>query len=287
MIRLLTSDLPGFFKASRIPSLAIICVTQVLSALFLIDDYPEKYSMIQSLNFNLLISSTLMVAAGGFIINDYYDQKIDMINRPKKVIVGTKFRRRLAMLSHLILSFTGIAIGFLVDVKIGAIHIFSTGGLWFYSNHLRRLPIIGNLTISFLTSLTILIVAVFFQRHEPLIYIYSLFAFLTVFIREIIKDIEDVKGEAAAGCQTIPVVWGIRGAKVFIYLILAGGGFFLVSFLIAIDSQLVRYYFLFLIPVFGWFIYKLALSDRQKHYIQLRSITNLIILSGLVSMSLI
>jgi 4-hydroxybenzoate polyprenyltransferase len=110
---------------------------------------------------------------------------------------------------------------------------------------------------------------------------------LTVFIREIIKDIEDVKGEAAAGCQTIPVVWGIRGAKIFIYLIVAGGGFALVFFLIAIDSQLVRYYFLFLIPVFGWFVYKLARSDRQRHYQQLHSMTNLIILSGLVSMSLI
>ncbi len=287
MIRLLTTDLPGFIKASRIPSLLIISATQVFTALFLVTDFSNKHAIIYSFDFVLLIISTLMIAAGGFIINDYYDQKIDMINRPKKVVVGTKFRRRLAMLSHSLLSVTGIAIGLWLDIRIGAVHIFSTFGLWYYSNHLRRLPIIGNMTISFLTSLTLLIVAVFFRRHEPLVYIYGLFAFLTVFVREIIKDIEDVKGEAAAGCQTIPVVWGIRGAKIFIYLVIAFGGSFLLSFLLTTDSLLVRYYFLLLIPVFGWFIYKLAHSDRQQHYIHLRMITNLIILSGLISMLLI
>ncbi|MEQ8338302.1 MAG: geranylgeranylglycerol-phosphate geranylgeranyltransferase [Cyclobacteriaceae bacterium] len=287
MIRLLTTDLPGFIKASRIPSLLIISITQVFTAVYLVSDFSNKYSIIYSIDFILLIISTLMIAAGGFIINDYYDQKIDMINRPKKVVVGTKFRRRLAMLSHSLLSVTGIAIGFWLDIRIGAIHIFSTFGLWYYSNHLRRLPIIGNMTISFLTSLTLLIVVVFFRRHELLVYVYALFAFLTVLVREVIKDIEDVKGEAAVGCQTIPVVWGIRGAKAFIYLVIAAGGSFLVSFLLTTESMLVRYYFLLLIPVFGWFIYKLARSDRQQHYIHLRMITNLIILSGLISMLLI
>ena len=287
MIRLLTTDLPGFIKASRIPSLLIISITQSLTAVYLVSDFSDKYSIIYSIDFILLIISTLMIAAGGFIINDYYDQKIDMINRPKKVVVGTKFRRRLAMLSHSLLSVTGIAIGFWLDIRIGVVHIFSTFGLWYYSNHLRRLPIIGNMTISFLTSLTLLIVAVFFRRHELLVYVYALFAFLTVLVREVIKDIEDVKGEAAAGCQTIPVVWGIRGAKAFIYFVIAAGGSFLVSFLLTTESMLVRYYFLLLIPVFGWFIYKLARSDRQQHYIHLRMITNLIILSGLISMVLI
>lgn len=287
MIRLLTTDLPGFIKASRIPSLLIISITQIFTAVFLVSDFSEKKSIIFSIEFFLLIVSTLMIAAGGFIINDYYDQKIDMINRPKKVVVGTKFRRRLAMLSHSALSFTGIAIGFWLDIRIGVLHIFSAFGLWYYSNHLRRLPIIGNMTISFLTSLTLLIVAVFFRKHELLVYVYALFAFLTVLVREVIKDIEDVKGEAAAGCQTIPVVWGIRGAKLFIYLVIAAGGSFLLSFLLTTESILVRYYFLLLIPVFGWFIYKLAISDRQQHYIHLRMITNLIILSGLISMVLI
>ncbi|XOV92310.1 MAG: geranylgeranylglycerol-phosphate geranylgeranyltransferase [Bacteroidota bacterium] len=287
MIRLLTIDFPGFLKASRIPSLAIITITQILTAIFLVSNLPNKYEIIHSINFFLLIASTLMIAAGGFIINDYYDQKIDMINRPEKVIVGTKFRRRLAMLSHLFLSITGIAIGFWLDVRIGAVHILSAFGLWYYSNHLRRLPIIGNITISFITSLTLLIVAVFFRSHEPLVYIYSLFAFFTVFVREIIKDIEDVKGEAAAGCQTIPVVWGIRGAKFFIYMIIIAGGFLLLTFILTTESRLVQYYFILLVPVFAWFIYKLAISDRQQHYVHLRMITNLIILSGLLSMSMI
>ena len=230
MIRLLTRDLPGFLMASRIPNLFIISITQILAALYLIKNIPDVNQSIFSLRFFLLTFSTLLIAAGGYIINDYYDQKIDMINRPKKVVVGTLFRRRLAMLAHSFLSLAGIGVGFWLDIKIGAIHVFSAFGLWYYSNHLRRLPIIGNLTISFMTALTLLIVAVFFHSHQPLIYVYALLAFFTVFIREVIKDIEDVKGESAVGCQTIPVVWGIRGAKVFIYLMILAGTIFLVSF---------------------------------------------------------
>lgn len=287
MIRLIKYDFVGFLLASRIPNLLIIGSTQYLTAIFLVSDFSKKKNILGSLDFLLLTVSTILIAAGAYIINDYYDQKIDMINRPEKVVVGTKLRRRLAMAAHAGLSITGVCLGFLIKVEIGVIHIFSTFSLWYYSNSFRRLPIIGNLIVAFMSGLTLLLVPIFLGRNEPIVYVYAIFAMSIILVREIIKDIEDVKGDSTFGCQSIPVVWGIRGAKIFILLIIVGGGLFLVSFLIIIDNWLVRYYFMALLPIFIWFVYKLSLADRKSEFERLRNFTNLIIFTGLISMIII
>ncbi|REE01701.1 geranylgeranylglycerol-phosphate geranylgeranyltransferase [Marinoscillum furvescens] len=286
MIRLLRYDFVGFLRASRIPNLLIIGATQYLSAIFLVGDYAHKYEQIASMGFFLMVASTVMIAAGGYIINDYYDQKIDMINRPERVVVGTLFRRRLAMLAHFVLSVSGIALGFFLDVRVGAIHVLSVFSLWYYSNFLRRLPLLGNLIIAFLTGLTLLVVAVYLKNNAILIYVYAAFAMAIVLIREVIKDIEDVKGDAAFGCQSIPVIFGVRGAKFFIYLVCLGSAGLLVSYLVAVQNWWVRYFFIALGPVFLWFIYRLIKADRQRDYAWLIRFTNVIIFSGLVSMIL-
>ncbi|MFT6866702.1 MAG: 4-hydroxybenzoate polyprenyltransferase [Cyclobacteriaceae bacterium] len=284
MIRLIKYDFPGFLLASRIPNLLIIACTQYLTIIYLVADFHNKKITLTSFDFFLLVASTLMIAAGGYIINDYYDQKIDMINRPDKVIVGTLFRRRLAMAAHFALSLTGITLGFYIKIEIGVIHLFSTFSLWYYSNSLRRLPIIGNLIVAFMSGLTLLLVPVYLGKNEPIVYVYAIFAMTIILIREVIKDIEDVKGDATFGCQSVPVIWGIRGAKILIYLIILGGIFFLISFLILINNWIVRYYFIGLLPIFIWFVYKLANADRKIEYEELRSFTNLIIFTGLISM---
>lgn len=287
MIRFIKYDLVGFLQASRIPNLLIIGSTQYFALVFLTKPFYGKRELILSLDFFLLALSTASIAAAGYIINDYYDLKIDLVNRPTKVVVGTKFRRRLAMLAHLLLTLSGISLGFILNVKIGVIHIFSSFSLWYYSNSLRRLPIIGNIVISSLTSLTLLLVPVMIERHELVIYVYSLFAFSVILIREVIKDIEDAKGDAKFGVQSIPVIWGMRSAKVFIYLVIIGSVVLLVSFLVGIDNWLVRYYFMAMVPMFVWFVYRLAKADQKRQFSFLRNFTNVIILSGLLSMLMI
>ncbi|MFT7029548.1 MAG: 4-hydroxybenzoate polyprenyltransferase [Marinoscillum sp.] len=287
MNRSLKYDFLGFLIASRIPNLLIIGATQYMGGFFLIDHTETPFDIFFSPRFFLLVFSTVAIAAGGYIINDYYDQKIDMINRPQKVVVGTFLRRRLAMLSHLVLTATGIGVGFYLSIEIGAIHIFSSFLLWYYSNFLRRITLIGNLVIAFLPGLTLLLVAVYLKQNEVLIYVYALFAMGIVLIREVLKDIEDVKGDAAFGCESIPVIFGVRSAKVFIYIICLGSASLLVSFLFTVENWLVTYYFLGLVPVFLWFIYKLYFADKQIDYKYLVRFTNVIIFSGLISMILI
>lgn len=277
-------DTASFLIASRIPNQIIIGLTQATVAFFLLNR-----SSIEVLDFKfiLFLLSTAMIAAGGYIINDYFDQKIDMINRPQTVVVGTTLRRRLALLFHAILTIGGIILGFLLDPFIGAIHIFSSGALWTYSGILKRQLLIGTLTISFLTALTLLIVMVYFRQFSLLVVAYAMFAGVTIFIRESIKDVISVKGETAFGVQSIPIVWGFRGAKTVIYLAGLVSVSMMTFYLISIKNWNVRYFFVGVLVIAGWTFYKLSKADKLSDFEEIKKVIDMIIVLGLISMVLV
>src|SRR6185369_342689 len=160
----------GFLKLTRFWNLLIIALSQYFTAAFLIS--PEK---IWDFRLLLLSSSTMIIAAAGYIINDYYDVKIDLINKPERVVIGKQVARRYAILFHSMLSIMGTGIGFLLNWKIGIINFFSAFLLWWYSNDLKRQPFIGNFVVALLTGLSILLIDVLYQTRQPLIGIYSIF----------------------------------------------------------------------------------------------------------------
>ncbi|MEP5614004.1 MAG: geranylgeranylglycerol-phosphate geranylgeranyltransferase [Cyclobacteriaceae bacterium] len=277
-------DVIGFFIASRIPNLLIISYTQFATAKYLMGMSSRN---VLDVNFLLLLLSTGMIGAGGYIINDYFDQKIDMINRPHQVVVGTDLRRRLAIVAHVSLSLGGIVLGFLVDPMIGAIHIFSAGALFTYSGGIRRVLLLSTLTVSFLTILTILLVMVFYREMNILALIYALFGCAVVFIRETLKDIISSKGEQAFGIQSVPIVWGLRGAKLVIYLVCMAGISLLTVYLLSVPNWTVRLFFGVLLPFMLWFIYTLARAHQLQDFKKLKMFIDVIIIGGLVSMSLV
>lgn len=187
-------------------------------------------------DFILLVLATVLITAGGYVINDYFDIKTDLINRGK-VIVGTRIPRRTAMMWHLILNALGIGIGFYISWRagyfmMGALFLIVSGLLYFYSASYKRQFLIGNLIVALLTAAVPMMVAIF---EWPALYQFyaantasspdidfvfywlggfALFAFLTTLIREIIKDIEDFEGDKAYGRNTVPVVLGINSSKI-------------------------------------------------------------------------
>ena len=283
-MRILKNDTIGFLKASRIPNLIIIGLTQFVTAFCLLSK-PLKI-LIQP-DFLIFIFSTGMIGAAGYIINDYFDQKIDMINRPDQVVVGTKFRRRLALFSHVALTFSAIAMGFLIDPMVGAIHIFSAGALWTYSTVLRRWLLLGTLTISFLACLTLLLVMVYFREFNLLVVAYAMFGCVTIFIRESLKDIISAKGEILFGIQSIPIVWGMRGAKVIIYIAGLIGVGMLSFYLLSINNWTVRYFFFGVLVFVLWTAFKLSKADKLSDFKKVKVHIDIMIVAGLFSMLLV
>ncbi len=282
-MRISIRDTASFLGASRIPNLLIIVATQFIASHFLLHIPIERLIEVR---YGLFLLSTAMIGAGGYIINDYFDQKIDMINRPQTVIVGTDLRRRLALFFHASLTIGGILLGFMIDPLIGAIHIFSSGALWTYSGLLKRQILIGTLTISFLTSLSLLILMVYFRTFSLLIVAYSMFGGVTIFIRESIKDIISVKGETAFGVQSIPIVWGVRGAKLVILIAGIAGVSLMAFYLISINNWIVKYFFVVVSIVILWSFYRLTKADKIKDFKEIKRAIDTIIILGLVSILL-
>lgn len=283
-MRFSTKDTIGFLTASRIPNLSIIGLTQFITAYFLLG---VSTAEIINLKFGIFLLSTSMIGAGGYIINDYFDQKIDMVNRPDSVIVGTKIRRRLALFLHIVLTFGGIGLGFMIDPAIGAIHIFSAGALFTYSGLLKRQLIIGTLTISFLACLSLLIVLVYFRQFSLLVVAYAMFSCVAVFIRESLKDIMAAKGERLFGIHSVPIVWGVRGAKIVIFLAGIAGVGMLAFYLLSLPNWTVRYFFIGVFFIILWLFYRLHVADKMEDFEGIKHMMDIIIFLGLISMLLV
>ncbi|WP_026461780.1 geranylgeranylglycerol-phosphate geranylgeranyltransferase [Adhaeribacter aquaticus] len=276
------------FNLIRFPNLLLIAFCQLLVQACLLQPDIIIWRIILNDRFYLLLLSTFCVAAAGYIINDYYDIKIDAINKPKRLVVGKTINRRQAMLAHLILSGIGIVVGLAINWKVGFINFFATMLLWGYSARLKKYFLVGNLTIALLSALMLLVVAANFNSINKSIWAYAIFAFLISLIREIIKDMEDVKGDASFDCRTLPIVLGIAKTKWVIYPLMLA---FFATVIMAILYRLVDLFFtlhmviLVLLPGMG-LLYFLVKADRKKDFSFLSRYCKAIMLMGILSMLL-
>ncbi|HEY9045297.1 MAG TPA: geranylgeranylglycerol-phosphate geranylgeranyltransferase [Ohtaekwangia sp.] len=272
----------SLLKLTRFGNLVIIGVAQYFTAAFLIDR-----SSPGDIRLFLLSVSTIVIAAAGYIINDYYDVKIDYINKPDRVVIGRNIPRRHAILFHVVLSGLGILLGLVLSWRIAAINVISVFLLWLYSNNLKRLPFIGNFSVAMLTGLSIWIVDLLYHSGSALILIYASFAFFMTLVREIIKDMEDLKGDNTFGCRTLPIVWGLRRTKFVIYLIIA---IFAVTVLLLnyfYKALPIEYYIIFLFVPLLYLLYRLVLADTTKDFASLSTFCKIIMLLGILSMAFI
>jgi 4-hydroxybenzoate polyprenyltransferase len=233
--------LGAFFRLIRWPNLFFIALTQFLFYYCILlpsfqDAQPKKLeNILQPPQFYLLCLSSVLIAAAGYIINDYFDLNIDRVNKPEKMVVEKLIKRRWTIVWHWILSGIGVLLGFYISWKlrnifIGPANIFCVLLLWFYSTNFKRELMIGNIIISLLTSWVVLVLYVCeFRLHRfevpayapvlsrvyKLSILYAAFAFITSLVREVIKDMEDADGDRRYGCRTMPIVWGINVSKVF------------------------------------------------------------------------
>lgn len=277
----------GFFKIVRWKNLLIIAISQYLTAIFLIGPRAVFKQYLADSNLFFICLGTIMIAAAGYIINDYYDVKIDYINKPKKVIVGTLLKRRVAMFIHSGLNVLGIIAGIIVSLKIGVINLIASVWLWGYSNQLKRMPFIGNLSVALMSGMAIAIIGIHYQPESTVVYVYAVFAFFISLIREIVKDLEDVKGDATFGCKTLPVIWGIRPTKWLVYFLIFLFSLILIRMSWEIGSHTVFIYFAIMSLPAVVFLYRLGIADTSRQFQTLSSYLKFFMLLGILSMVLI
>ncbi len=230
----------ALLRLIRFPNLLIIAGTQYMMRSFLIRPFLNMngFSLqMDNLHFFILVLSTVLIAAGGYVINDYFDTQTDRVNKPERVVIDRLFSRQFAIKLHSLLTATGVFAGIYLSwhirlLGLSVIFFLAAGLLWFYSTNYKRQLLIGNFIVSLLTGTVPLLVILFelpllnrvygtimLQANSSFNYIFfwvsafAFFAFLTNFIREIIKDTEDFEGDRAYGMNTLPISIGIFHTK--------------------------------------------------------------------------
>lgn len=311
----------AFLKLIRWQNLLIVALTMVLMRYAVLESLLSKISVIMAkdsgsevpmalqfpwYNFILLVASTVFITAGGYVINDYFDIKTDLINKGR-VIVGTKIPRRQAMMWHNIFNLVGVSIGFYISYKagyfwLGSLFLIVSGLLYFYSASYKRQFLIGNIIVALLTAIVPLLV-VFYEW--PALYRYytlnavtlpginfvfywiggfALFAFITTLTREIIKDIEDFEGDVAYGRNTVPVVLGILSAKVVSgsLIIVTIALLYLAWFFFINDNITLIYISAAIVLPLLVVVYKIIFSNNRKQLHNASSIMKIVMLTGIL-----
>ncbi len=309
--------LSAFFRLIRWPNLVFIALTQILFYYCIIiptlppgyDNVPYKLS---PLIFYLLVLASVLIAAAGYIINDYFDINIDQVNKPDKIIVQKIIKRRWAIVLHILLTLAGLVLSFYVSYKTSFVIVAANLGcallLWVYSTTFKRKLLTGNIIISGLTAWTVLVL--YFAAHPifPLrpsevegmrlgmqtIYkfaaLYAGFAFIISLIREVVKDIEDMDGDKRYDCKTMPIVWGVPPSKVFVgvWLVVLIGALIVVQFyVLQIGWWISSLYILLLviIPLF-YVLRQFYHAQTPAHYHRISTLVKLVMLTGILSMIL-
>lgn len=272
----------AFLRLIRFPNLTMIFLGQLLVGLVILDT-PWWREWDSTIQFFMLQVSTILVAAGGYIINDYYDVKIDVVNKPNRVVVGKVISRRQTLLAHFMINAFGLFAAWFTNQKTFSVVVFAIFWLWLYSNRLKRLPLIGNVSVSAITALALYLPSMVFPPANPSLVIFCLFSFWISLIREIVKDMEDMKGDAKHGCRTLPIAYGLPRTKFILYII--GGLFSLTFFVAAFWLPLIWVGFAIVLGgVLFLFFQDLAKADTRKHFAGLSQWCKWMMLAGILSM---
>lgn len=239
--------LKALLELIRWKNLLIVFVTQLLVWFCVIRPlavWSNAPLFLDGLHFLMLSLSTLSIAAAGYIINDYFDLRIDLVNKPDKIIIEKHISRRGAIIVHSVLNAGGLGLAVWLSWRSGnywlwLIQLACTLLLWFYSTKFKRQFITGNIVVSVLVAFTILVLVCYESALRPFLHfrlffpaaqgvilnplgviiVYAFFAFMLTWMREIVKDMEDFKGDVREGCLTMPIRWGIEKSTAAVILI--------------------------------------------------------------------
>jgi 4-hydroxybenzoate polyprenyltransferase len=295
-----------FLNLIRYKNLLLIILAQVLIKYVLFASFGVDVTL-TFFEFTLLVLATICIAAGGNVINDVFDVETDLINKPHKVIVGKFISEKIALNIFIILNVLGVGIGFYLSNHIGrsgfsALFIIISVLLYIYVTYLKQTILIGNIIVSVLVAMSIIIVGLFEllpaitpQNQQTqlaifkIVFNYALFAFMINLLREIIKDIEDIDGDFKAEIKTLPVVIGKKRTTILVFILslisLIAIIYYVITFLYKQQIAVV-YFLVFIIAPLLYFTIKsiTAKSNRQLH--QLSNILKVVMLFGVLSLLL-
>ncbi|MBO3098683.1 geranylgeranylglycerol-phosphate geranylgeranyltransferase [Gelidibacter pelagius] len=277
----------SMFSVIRGYNILIIVIAQYLTSIYILAHDRPLREVVLDLNLFMLVLSSAFTIAGGYIINNFYDSEKDLINRPNKSMLDRLVSQNTKLSFYFVLNFLAVVMASYVSfnaVIFFSLYIF---GIWLYSHKLKKLPFIGNLTSAILTITPFFAIFIYYRNFETVIFFHAMFLFLIISMRELTKDLENIKGDLAQSYHTIPVVYGEHVSKAMLTSLAL---FTLIPTLLLVtyfDIGEMNYFFYFSTFLLLAFIVLLWRSKTKLHYLILHNILKFIIVAGVFSIVLI
>lgn len=277
----------SLFSVVRGYNILVIVIAQYLTSVYILAHNRLLRDVVLDVNLLMLVLASAATIAGGYIINNFYDSEKDVINRPLKSRLDKLVSQNTKLSFYFVLNFVAVIMASWVSFRaviFFSIYIF---GIWFYSHKLKKMPFIGNITSAVLTITPFFAIFIYYKNFESVIFVQAIFLFLIISMRELTKDLENLKGDLALGYKTIPVIYGENLSKIMLTVL---------AFLTLIPITLLlykyevgrMYYFFYLsIVLLILFLALMWKSNSKMHYLILHNILKFIIVAGVFSILLI
>tara|TARA_R110000850_G_scaffold254614_1_gene380201 strand:- start:87268 stop:88179 length:912 start_codon:yes stop_codon:yes gene_type:complete len=277
----------SLFSVVRGYNILIIVIAQYLTSIYILAPGKPLLQVVLDPNLFIIVLASALAIAGGYIINNFYDAEKDLINRPNKTYLDSFISQNTKLSVYFVLNFLAVILASAISfraVLFFSVYIFF---IWFYSHKLKKYPFIGNLTASVLAITPFFAVFIYYQNFALVIFVHATFLFLIISMRELVKDLENIKGDLVLNYKTIPVVYGEQFSKRILT-------FLSIITLIPIYLLLTRFeigymdfYFLGAVLLLGVFLFYLWYSSQKLDYIILHTILKFIIVVGTLSIVLL
>ncbi|SDG94798.1 geranylgeranylglycerol-phosphate geranylgeranyltransferase [Winogradskyella thalassocola] len=277
----------SLFSVVRGYNILVVVIAQYLASVYIFaHDKPVK-SVLLDLNLLMLVLASSATIAGGYIINNFYDSEKDLINKPRKTMLDRLVSQNTKLSFYFVLNFLAVVFASYVSFKAVVFFSLYIFAIWFYSHRLKKQPIIGNMVSAILTVTPFFAIFIYYQNFETVVFAHGLFLFLLISMRELTKDLENLKGDLALNYRTIPVVYGEKVSKLMLTIVAV---FTIVSaIMLILFFKIGHMYYFFYLSIALLLLYLIILlkSNKKNHYLILHNILKFIIVVGVFSILLI
>lgn len=277
----------SMFSVVRGYNILIIVLAQYVTSIFILSVNTSVKEVVTDLNLFMLVAASACAIAGGYIINNFYDSEKDLINRPQKSMLDRLVSQNTKLSFYFVINLVAVVFASYVSFKavlFFSIYIFA---IWFYSHKLKRKPFIGNLTSAILAITPFFAIFIYYKNFDSGIFVHASFLFLIISMRELTKDLENIKGDLALGYKTIPIVYGESFSKRMLTILVLLTLIPVYLLLTKYDIGYMYYYFYFSVILLIIFLIILWKSKTKTHYLVLHNMLKFIIVLGVFSIVLI
>lgn len=275
------------FSVVRGYNILVVVIAQYLTSIYILAHDKPLNEVVLDLNLLFLVLASSVTIAAGYIINNFYDSEKDQINRPIKSKLDRLVSQNTKLSFYFVLNFSAAIMASYVSFSAVVFFSFYIFGIWLYSHKLKKRPFIGNLTSAVLAIVPFFAIFLYYKNFETVIFVHAFFLFLMISMRELTKDLENMKGDLLLNYKTIPVVYGEKASKIMLTVLIVLTS---IPLHLLLDDYDIGHMYLFFYPSIVLLLIFLALlwkSRTKTHYLILHNILKLIIVAGVFCIVLI